>query len=234
VDFDRFRVLTFDCYGTLIDWESGILAALGPLRSLSPRDLSDEELLELYARIESRLQAGEYRRYSVVLESVTREMARQLEVPDGKYDPAALSESIAEWRPFPDTIDALRRLKKRFELAIVSNIDDDLFVYSARRLEVDFDYVITAEQVGSYKPSHGNFTAALDKIGRDKSEILHVAQSLFHDIKPAREMGIASVWVNRRKGRRGAGATYPAEATPDLEVPDLISLARLIEGESGT
>jgi 2-haloacid dehalogenase len=233
VEFKSFKVLTFDCYGTLIDWESGILDALRPLRSVSDRALTDETVLEKYAAIESRVQAGEYQLYKEVLGNVFCEMAGFLEVPQGSYDESTLVSSIQHWNPFPDTVDALRLLKKRFELAILSNIDDDLFAHSARKLEVPFDHVITAEQARSYKPSYNNFKMAIDRIGRDKSEILHVAQSLFHDIKPANELGFANVWVNRRGGKPGAGATYPADAIPGLEVPDLISLARLVEKQFG-
>lgn len=229
MELKSFTVITFDCYGTLIDWESGILEALQPLRTLSGRTIADDGILEQYARIESRVQAGEYRSYREVLGIVLGEMAEFLGLNPGSYEENALSKSIERWKPFPDTVDALRRLKKRFELAIVSNIDDNLFAHSARWLEVPFDHVITAEQTKSYKPSLYNFLFAIDRIGRDKNEILHVAQSLFHDIKPANELGIANVWVNRRKGKQGAGATFPVDTKPGLEVPDLISLARAVE-----
>ena len=232
MNFDSFRVMSFDCYGTLIDWETGILDALSPLRSLSSRDTTDDELLELYATAESRIQSGEYRKYRDVLRLVTADVAAALGVAAGRYDPDALPDSIAGWRPFPDTVDSLSRLKRRYELVVLSNIDDDIFAKTALRLGVTFDHVITAEQAQSYKPSHNNFHLVLERIGRQRHEVLHVAQSLFHDIKPARELGIATVWVNRRGGREGGGATYPAEARPDLEVPDLASLVRLVEQSS--
>ncbi len=168
MDFKPFKVLTFDCYGTLIDWESGILGALQPLKSASGRALTDDGILERYAAIESRVQAEEYRSYKEVLVIVLSEMAEFLVVDSGLYDKNTLSASIKFWKPFPDTVDALRRLKKRFELAIVSNIDDDLFAWSAQKLEVPFDHVITAEQVRSYKPSHDNFNVSIERIGRDK------------------------------------------------------------------
>ena len=227
LDLKRFKVLTFDCYGTLIDWESGILEALEKLRNRSRRTLSDEQLLEQYALVESNVQAGVYKRYREVLRDVATEMASFLGVDVDPQENDMLADSIEHWMPFPDTVDALRRLKTRFQLAIVSNIDDDLFAHSARHLEVPFDFVITAEQVQSYKPSHNNFLRAIEGMGVPRDEILHVAQSLYHDIKPANELGLANVWVNRRGDKRGFGATQPAEATPSLEVPDLATLAQM-------
>ena len=232
MDFDRFKVITFDCYGTLIDWESGILAGLKPFRANSPRPVTDQEILEQYARIESDIQSGDYRLYKEILCDVADKMAAWFDLSAGDYERDVLWKSIESWLPFDDTVDALRRLKNYCELAIVSNIDNDLFEGSARRLEVPFDHVITAEQVQSYKPSHNNFLFAFKTIGCNKNEILHVAQSLFHDIKPANELGLCNIWVNRRKGRDGSGATYPASAKPGLEVPDLKTLANMVESNN--
>ena len=131
---------------------------------------------------------------------------------------------------FPDTVAALARLKTRYQLGVISNVDDDLFAGSARQLGVDFDWVVTAQQVRSYKPSTNNFERALERIGRPRSEILHCAQSLFHDVGPANGMGLATVWVDRRAGKSGTGATPPSSAKPDLTVPDLATLARLAVG----
>jgi 2-haloacid dehalogenase len=231
-ELTRYKALTFDCYGTLIDWESGILQALAPLRRAAERQFSDNDVLERYARAESRVQAREYKRYRAVLKEVALEMAEFLKVGPGPRDDNAIADSIGTWEPFPDTVDALGTLGNHYRLAIVSNIDDELFELSAKHLEVPFDFVITSEQVGSYKPSHNNFNRAVERTGLPKDRILHVAQSLYHDIKPASEIGLATVWVNRRKGRAGSGATHPAEATPTLEVPDLATLARLVEEQS--
>ena len=228
MDLRRFAALTFDCYGTLIDWEGGILAALAPLRLDSKRDASDDELLERYAIVEARAQSGEYRSYRRVLEQVGGELAASLAVDLAPGDEGFLADSIGDWPPFPDTVDSLAKLKESFELAVVSNIDDDLFALTAKRLGVEFDYVVTAERVGSYKPSHNNFLRAIEIIGQPKDKILHVAQSLYHDIKPANELGLSSVWVNRRGDKRGSGATHPATATPTLEVPDLATLVSLL------
>lgn len=225
LDFSQFECLTFDCYGTLIDWESGILAALKPLLAAHHRDLADDALLELYGKLEAQAEAAEYRRYSDILRFVTQRIAARLSfaLHDDEFD--TLPDSLKNWPPFPDTVEALRRLKSRYKLAIISNTDDDLFAETAKTLQVPFDFVITAEQAHSYKPSHRNFELAIERIGLPKETILHCAQSLFHDIVPTRELGIANVWVNRRAGKPGAGATHPAEATPDLTVTSLKELA---------
>jgi 2-haloacid dehalogenase len=158
---------------------------------------------------------------------VSKRIAQRLSITLQEDEIDALSESLMKWPPFPDTVSALRRLKSRFKLAIVSNTDDDLFADTARLLEVPFDFVITAEQACSYKPSHHNFELALERIGLPKQKILHCAQSLFHDIVPAKELGIANVWVNRRAGRERPGATASAHATPDVTVTSLEELAAL-------
>jgi 2-haloacid dehalogenase len=146
---------------------------------------------------------------------------------------ATFGGSVGTWPAFPDSPAALARLHERFKLAAITNCDDDLFAASARRLATEFDFVITAQQVGSYKPSHHNFEVAFERIDRPRDRILHVAQSLFHDHVPAKRLGLSTVWVNRRHDRPGSGATLPAEATPDLEVPDLATLAALAVPERG-
>jgi 2-haloacid dehalogenase len=229
LDLTGYKVLTFDCYGTLIDWESGILETLAPYRSESNRNDTDDGILERYSAFESQAQRGGYKLYSDVLAEVMERMASYLEIEITEHEAGMLSRSIAHWRPFSDTVEALWRMARRYRLVIVSNIDDDLFEHTAAHLQVRIDDVVTAEQVGSYKPSHNNFLRAIGQIGLPKGEILHVAQSLYHDIKPANELGLATVWVNRRKGRGGFGATHPAEATPTLEVPDLATLADMVD-----
>lgn len=226
MNFAPFRVLTFDCYGTLIDWEAGILAGLRGV--LDPRGIrpADDELLALFAEIESPIQYGEFRCYRDVLDLTMAALAKRLGFEPTEAERTAISTSLASWRPFPDTVAALRQLKQRYRLGVISNVDDDLFQGSARQLGVEFDWVVTAQQVRSYKPSVNNFERALERIGRPKGEVLHCAQSVFHDIGPARALGLSTVWVDRRAGRPG-GATPPAAATPDLTVPDLAMLARL-------
>jgi 2-haloacid dehalogenase len=229
LDFRRFDVISFDCYGTLIDWETGILNALRPLREAANFRATDDDTLELYALLESTIQSGEYRHYRDVLRAVTRGLVQRFEVSPETIDVDALGDSLGDWPPFPDTVESLKRLKKHCKLAIISNTDDDLFAQTARTLQVPFDYVITAQQVGAYKPSHKNFERALQVMGVAKERWLHAAQSRFHDVAPARELGIASVWVNRRHDKAGEGATALSDATPDLEVPDMKTLADLVE-----
>lgn len=229
MDFTRFSALTFDCYGTLIDWETGLLRALGPLLESHGWTGTDDEALELFGATESEIQAGVYKPYGEVLRRTVDAMAARVGFTPTAEERDALRASLPDWPAFADTSEALAMLKRRFRLAAVSNVDDDLFELSARHLGVSMDEVVTAQQVGSYKPAPGHFHAAVERLGVAKSEVLHVAQSLFHDIAPARALGLATVWVNRRAGRAGFGATPPAAARPDLEVPDLITLARLIE-----
>ncbi|HXE91714.1 MAG TPA: haloacid dehalogenase type II [Terriglobales bacterium] len=228
MNFSRFRVLTFDCYGTLIDWESGILGFFRPLLGRHGKALSDDEILDTYAELESEAERGEYRTYRNVLRSVAHGFGVRLDFPVSPAEADALPASLPAWPPFPDTVAALRRLKTRYQLAIISNTDDDLFAETAKRLEVHFDFVITAQQAGSYKPSLNNFRQAVARIGLPKEQILHCAQSRFHDVAPARSIGLATVWVNRRAGKGTPwGASMPSEAQPDLEVPDLKALAAL-------
>jgi 2-haloacid dehalogenase len=226
-DFSKFECLTFDCYGTLIDWESGILSALKPLLSAHNRELSDEKLLELYGSLEVQAESGEYRSYRQILRFVTQRIGARLSFALHDEEIDALPVSMPLWPAFPDTVEALRRLKSRYKLAIISNTDDDLFAETAKTLQVPFDFVITAQQARSYKPSHRNFELALETIRLPRERVLHCAQSIFHDIVPAKQLGIANVWVNRRAGRSGSGATHPAQETPDLTVTSLKELADL-------
>ena len=229
LDFGHFDALTFDCYGTLVDWERGLLEALGPL--LAAHDASgagDDELLERFGRAESEVQAGPFRSYRAVLEQVVRRLGSDLGFTPTDEEASAFAASVSRWPPFPDTVPALRALERRYRLAVVSNVDDDLFAGSAAQLGVAFDQVVTAQQVGSYKPAPAHFHEALRRLALPRDRVLHVAQSLYHDVAPAKALGLACVWVNRRAGRPGGGATAPARATPDLEVPDLAALAGLI------
>jgi 2-haloacid dehalogenase len=226
LDFQSFEVLTFDCYGTLIDWESGLLAALQPILRAHGVMLEDGKLLELYGELEAEAEAGPYRDYRTILEGIVGELGERLGFAPTEDEKRSLPESIRDWPPFPDTRDALNALKCQYRLAVISNIDDDLFAGSERSLGVKFDWIITAKQAGSYKPSHNNFRTALQVIGEPEAKILHVAQSLYHDIAPAHQLGWKTVWVNRRTGKAGYGATPPATAQADLVVPDLMTLAK--------
>jgi 2-haloacid dehalogenase len=225
VSFATATVLTFDCYGTLIDWEAGLLEAFDAV--LAPRDIHRpaDELLSLFAEIESPIQQGAFKPYRQVLDLSMEALCRRLGFVPTEREVTTLSRSLPSWPPFPDTGPALRRLATRFQLGIISNVDDDLFAGSARLLGVPFDWVVTAQQALSYKPARNNFHRALARIGRPWNEVIHCAQSLFHDIGPARSLGLQTVWINRRSGREGTGATPMATVVPDLEVPDLASLA---------
>jgi 2-haloacid dehalogenase len=223
--FDDFEVVTFDCYGTLIDWESGLLKALSPILATRGIDIANETLLELYGALETAEESSAYIIYKDVLKNVLRKMGSQLGFTPAQNELESFSLSVKDWLPFPDTVPALQKLKKRFKLAIISNIDDDLFAASARRLKVDFDWVITAQQVKSYKPSVNNFHSALAIIALPENKILHAAQSLYHDVAPAKSLGLSTVWIHRRVGKEGFGATPQSDATPDLTFADLQSFA---------
>jgi 2-haloacid dehalogenase len=225
--FDSFEWLTFDCYGTLIDWEAGITASLKPILSSRGIELTSGQILELYGQFEAELQSEtrEYMTYRDVLAEVVVSFGKRFRFLPSSSEKYSLPNSLGSWMPFPDTVAALRKLKRRYKLGIISNTDDDLFAKSAEHLTVAFDEVVTAQHAHSYKPSLNNFHLAIGRIGVSKEKILHAAQSLYHDIVPARALGLKSVWVNRRSGRLGVGATAPAVGKPDLEVKDLQTLA---------
>ncbi len=228
IDLSSFEALTFDCYGTLIDWESGILRAVRRVLAAHGRELPPAEILERFARFESTVQAGAYLAYREVLSRVVDEFGRELGFVPSREERASLPRSIARWAPFGDAVGALRALASRYRLAVISNVDDDLFAFSERRLGVEFDEVVTAQQVGGYKPDARNFELALERLALPVDAVLHVAQSLFHDVVPAKRLGLATVHVNRVSPHGGSGATMPASARPDLEVPDLATLAEMV------
>jgi 2-haloacid dehalogenase len=235
INFQQFEVLSFDCYGTLIDWETGILTALKTIlanhnitQENFPVNISDGSLLEMFARRESALEAKEYSTYREILKKIVVAFGVKLNFVPTEDELNSLAESIQNWQPFPDTVEALKALKKRYKLTIISNIDDDLFAHTANKLEIDFDWLVTAQQVKSYKPSLQNFEAAIERMGISPNKLLHVAQSVYHDIVPANSMGLATVWVNRRQNQPGDGATVAASGKPDLEVPDLKTLVSLM------
>jgi 2-haloacid dehalogenase len=225
LDYGHYEALTFDCYGTLIDWEAGILAGLR--RVLGPRGVEpgDDELLETYAAFEASAEAGPYRRYREILSDGLGEVARRYGVTPDDEEVAAFGGSVVDWPPFPDSAVALTTLHDRFGLGVITNCDDDLFAGSAARLGTSFDWVVTAQQVGAYKPDKRGFRLAFERLGLPPDRILHVAQSLFHDHVPAKELGLATVWIDRRHDRQGFGATPPAVATPDATFPDMASFA---------
>jgi 2-haloacid dehalogenase len=227
LDFNRFEVLTFDCYGTLIDWEAGILAALHRVLSAHETNIDDATLLKLYGDFEQRSEQGKFHPYREVLESVVRQFGDELRFTPTIEEARWLPDSLVTWQPWPDTVAALRQLKTRFRLAILSNVDDDLFALTRPKLaiEFEFDEVITAQQAQAYKPSLKLFELALTRIHAPAHRVLHVGQSIYHDVIPAQALGLATVWVNRPSARSGFGAVKAAEATPDLTVSSLAQLA---------
>jgi 2-haloacid dehalogenase len=225
MDFSRFTTISFDCYGTLIDWESGILPVLRTLLGNHGQSLPDAALLELYGEFEAEAESGPYQSYRDVLQAVVRAFANRFHFEASSAEIRSLGESVRAWPPFPDTVRALRELQKRYKLAVISNIDGDLFAETRKHLGVEFDGVITAERARSYKPSINNFQIALGTLALSPDRLLHAAQSIYHDIVPARSLGIATVWVNRKSARPGVGAVRASLGKPDLEVPDLASLA---------
>jgi len=230
LDFTRFEILTFDCYGTLIDWETGILSALHRILSVHSKQLDDGELLKLYGDFEQRSEAGPFQPYREVLSSVVRQFGKHLGFSPTAQEISSLPNSLPSWKPWPDTVTALHQLKSRFRLAIISNIDDDLFAATRPQLEVPFDEIITAQQAQAYKPSLKLFELALTRIKAPAHRVLHIGQSIYHDVVPAQSLGLATVWVNRPSARPGVGAVKAAEATPDLTVSSLAELAAAARG----
>jgi 2-haloacid dehalogenase len=224
VDFRAYEVLTFDCYGTLIDWETGLVAAL---REALPgaADAADDELLETYARHEAEAEKPPYRSYRAVLAAGVRGVADDLGLTVAGDAVARFAESVRDWPAFPDSAEALARLHERLRLGVITNCDSDLFAASSERLGTDFDWVVTAEAARAYKPALAGFELAFATIPAPRERILHVAQSLFHDHVPAKRLGLTTVWIDRRHDRPGSGATPPAEAAPDATYPSMQAFA---------
>ncbi len=228
MDFSRFTAISFDCYGTLIDWESGILPVLRAVLANHGHSLPDAAILELYGEFEAEAESGPYQSYRDVLQSVVRAFADRLHFQASSAEIRSLHESVHEWPPFPDTVPALRELQERYKLVVISNIDDDLFAETRKLLDVEFEGVFTAEQARSYKPSINNFQMALRALALSPDHLLHAAQSVYHDVVPAQSLGISTVWVKRKSARPGIGAVRASAGRPDFEVPDLAGLAAAV------
>ena len=207
----EYKVLSFDCYGTLIDWESGILAALQPLRDRHDGTLADDEWLEMHARLESRQQKSTPTMpYSRILSVVYRRLSEFLGLSTDWDECERYGNSVGSWPIFPDTTDALRRLKETHALVILSNVDNRSFSRSNELLGIAFDAIYTAEDIGSYKPDMANFQYMLHTLsdtGVKNHQVLHVAESMFHDHVPARQVPLDNCWIHRRWERSGYGAT---------------------------
>ncbi len=223
-----YEWLTFDCYGTLIDWEEGIWRAFKPLLEKASRKVSLQEFLALYGELESE-EERVWRPYRDVLRAVCKRMAQILGIDLAPREEEILLESLPSWKPFPEVNEALVGLKERgFSLAIISNIDNDLLAHSLRHFAVDFDLLITAEDARCYKPHQAIFSFAFQRLSVSPPAILHVAQSLFHDISPASSQGWRTCWV-KRPGRDPYGATPKAFAQPDFIISNLLQLIDLLE-----
>jgi 2-haloalkanoic acid dehalogenase type II len=213
-----FSTLTFDCYGTLIDWETGMFEALKPLTSGVAGGLSRDRILEAHARQESSQQvATPTMKYSELLAVVYKRLGEEWGVPAPWADCQAYGNSVKDWPAFPDSVDALAYLKQHYKLVILSNVDNQSFAHSNRRLGVTFDAIYTAQDIGSYKPAQRNFDymiSKLETLGVSKQHILHTAESLFHDHGPANRAGLSSCWIYRRHGQQGFGATMDPGVTP--------------------
>lgn len=229
----RTTVLTFDVYGTLIDWETGLYQSLQSVFAAHGLSRSESEALQLFARHEAKVGAGDYLPYRDVLAETLKRIAQELGFAPSDDELRTFVDSVRDWPAFDDSHAALARLQQHYKLAVITNCDDDHFAMSNRHLRIDFDYIVTAELARSYKPSLNNFRLALGSIGVGRGEVLHVAESLFHDHVPAKKLGLTTVWINRRHGKSGGGATPQAVARPDAEFPDMRSFADALLGPGG-
>ena len=233
-----FKALTFDCYGTLIDWETGILDGLRPWQRRAAIKATDDKLLEAFAEIESAIQTEHPAMlYPDTLATALKKLAGRYQSSATGDEARAFGQSVKDWPAFPDSAAALAYLKRHYKLVIVSNVDRRSFAESNKRLGVEFDLVVTAEDVGCYKPALRHFERALGQLaemGIGKERVLHTAQSLYHDHVPAKQMGLTSIWINRRTGKSGGGATKapPVPVKPDWEVPSMAAMVELHRRES--
>jgi len=234
-----FKALTFDCYGTLIDWESGMIAALAPLTAKLAGRLSRDEILQAHARHEAAQQAQTPAKpYRELLAIVYRRLAEEWGVAVSWSECLSYGRSVKDWPAFPDSAAALLYLKQHYKLIILSNVDNESFSASNDRLQVAFDAIYTAEDIGSYKPSNRNFDYMLAKIetlGLSKAQVLHTAESLFHDHAPANRFGLANCWIYRRHDKQGFGATMDPGAMPkyDFRFNSMADLAKAHRQELG-
>jgi putative hydrolase of the HAD superfamily len=235
MDLASFQALSFDCYGTLIDWETGIVAVLAPWAREQGLEAGDEELLLAYAGHEAAVEReAATALYPDVLAMAFRRTGEQLGAPVSDAWARRLGDSVPDWPAFPDSAGALAALARHYRLIILSNVHRAGFAGSNEQLRGDFAAIITAEDVGAYKPAENHFRAldaTLAELGVDRGALLHVAQSLFHDHVPAKREGLPSVWINRRHDRPGWGAT-PAPADEwayDLEFPSMAAFADAVE-----
>jgi 2-haloacid dehalogenase len=234
MDLENAEAFSFDCYGTLVDWETGLIAVLGPWAHRQGLGIDDEALLAAYGRHEEAAErSSPTDLYPAIIARSFRGLGAELGAEVTDADAERLAGSVPDWPAFPDSHDALVGLGRRAKLIILSNVDRRSFAGSARRLGVEFAGVLTAQDIGSYKPSPRNFAALLDearRLGVREGRLVHVAQSLFHDHVPAQAAGLPTVWINRRHDRPGWGATpTPATAVhPDWQFDSMAAFAAAV------
>ena len=234
-----FKVLSFDCYGTLIDWETGLLTAFEPWRKRTGVDITTDALLEAFARHETSQQSDTpTMSYPKVLAQVLRRIGEELDASATEDETARFGKSVPDWPAFPDSGPALDYLHQFYQLIILSNVDRKSFAASEAKLGVKFDAVYTAQDIGSYKPDIRNFDYLIDRVaerGFAAGDLLHVAQSLYHDHGPARSRGLASAWIDRRGEQSGRGATSapPTDVRYDFRFESLAALADAHRTEAG-
>ena len=229
MDYSKIKLLSFDCYGTLIDWQKSVQDILEPFFNQSGIKFSREEIFEAFLGADRKLEADKYLNYREILAEIVLMIADDFRIsidPSTRY---ILSERFVEWMPFSDTVENLKILKQNYKLAIISNVDNELFSITNRILDVEFDHIVTAEQLESYKPDRNNFVKAGERFGLEPHERLHVAQSIYHDIVPANKLDWNTAWVNRYSEPERTDS----REFPDLEVPDLASLVKILRLESG-
>lgn len=238
VDFDKFKAVTFDCYGTLIDWETGISQLVRPWLDTINRAIPTDLVITCFALHQAKhQQARPALLYPEVLIRTWRDIERTFGWSEDRHHAAKFAASVPDWPAFADTVESLRYLSRFYKLAILSNVDNASLSGTMRHLPVPFEMTVTAEDVCSYKPALPHFARAIEKLaarGIAKDEILHVAQSKHHDIGVGRELGLTTVWVNRRHDRTGSGATLATEAEPHLTANSLSELVALHKGRPRT
>jgi 2-haloalkanoic acid dehalogenase type II len=240
MNLNDFDALSFDCYGTLIDWESGLTVGLQKIAALSTSRLDLDLLLETYGACEAEVecsQPGLLYPEVIARSAIAAGAIHGIAVPEPLA--AELGQSVPDWPAFPDSAKALARLKQRYKLIILSNVDRESFAASNTRLNVSFDAILTAQDIGSYKPSPANFDALLAKLGEmsiPRDRLLHVAQSLFHDHVPAKAIGLPTVWIDRRSDKTGTGATPTpgSSVQPDWTFTSMGAFADAVKSDTSS
>lgn len=229
IDTSTIKAISFDCYGTLIDWEAGLGAALEPLFRVHRVAFDRGAVIAAFARHERAVEGGQYQSYSAVLGEVMGLIADEFDLQLRSGESTALVNSIGRWPAFEETARCLKALQHHYKLAIVSNVDDELFAESAAHLGARIGVVVTAEQVKSYKPREALFAELLSRLGMPAREVLHVAESRYHDVAPASALGFQTVWVNRHAGDGTPSASGASDARADLEVRSLSELCEQLQ-----